>query len=130
MKMQFKPDKSTPLSLVIANNAAEVIIQRGTVGWAVHWKVKFSFREYAEGEINLEYSELQEAFGLGRNFTYADSLWLIERYGASVAAQGKYIRWEQWLNIPGPGTGNDGSPNVSIEIDDAIKGAVREILRP
>ena len=52
----------------------------------------------------------------------------IERYGGTCFYQGVFLRYEYFLNIPGPGTGNDGNPNISVELDDGIKNAVRQLL--
>jgi hypothetical protein len=54
--------------------------------------------------------------------------WLLDRYGGDSAAQGFYIRWRNCLNIPCPGTGHDGDPNISVTLSDDIKEAVRQLL--
>lgn len=42
--------------------------------------------------------------------------------------QGAFIRYGNFLNIPSPGTGHDGDPNISILIDGPIRRAVRQLL--
>ena len=54
--------------------------------------------------------------------------WLIDRYGAEAAEQMKYIRWGNFLNIPCPGTGNYGDPNISIKINGDIQLTVAELI--
>lgn len=53
---------------------------------------------------------------------------LLEKYGGDVACQFLFIRWQDYLNIPGPGTGHDGDPNISIKLTDEIKEAIRALL--
>ena len=85
------------------------------------------YKTGAKGRAWFSEEDLKSAFGFSdKSGEYG--YWLIERYGADVASQGKYIRWRDHLNIPCPGIGNDGDPNVSIYLDDDIKNAVRELL--
>ncbi len=117
--------------LVIAGSAASVRITRVATtvdeGWYVDWEVVHSQQCKANGRVIFTSDELQAAFGLSDNSgTYGD--WLISRFGAESAEQGKYIRWKDFLNIPCPGTGHDGDPNVSIEINEEIKRAVQQLF--
>ena len=117
--------------LVIAGSAASVrITRRATTvdeGWFVDWEVVQSQQEKANGRIILTSDDLRAAFGLSQESgLFGD--WLIERFGADSASQGKFIRWRNFLNIPCPGTGHDGDPNVSIHFDEDIQSAVRELL--
>jgi hypothetical protein len=56
---------------------------------------------------------------------------LLSRYGGTGAIPGKYFfyvdDYYHYLNIPGPGTGLDGDPNVSILNTDEIKKAVFQL---
>ena len=122
--------------LVIAGSAAKVTIQKascvfpGKQGWFVDWEVVQCrpLEEGARGRVLFSDADLAAAFGLSdRSGKFGG--WLIARYGADVAEQGKYIRWQQFLNIPCPGTGHDGDPNVSIHIDGKIRDAVCQLLR-
>ena len=115
--------------LVIASNSASVTITRwnhtnGVEGLSVCWEVKHCYPETkASGRVLFTPDDLQSAFGLSdRSGIYGAEL--IERFGADVAEQGKYIRWKDFLNIPCPGTGNDGDPNVSIHLDEKIRSAI------
>ena len=117
--------------LVIAGSAARVRITRraATVdeGWFVDWEVVQSQQAKVNGRVVLTSDELRAAFGLSDDSgTFGD--WLIERFGADSASQGKYIRWKNFLNIPCPGTGHNGDPNVSIHFDEEIQNAVRQLL--
>ncbi len=62
------------------------------------------------------------------NMVRAGGSWLVGRYGGNSAVQSKFIRWGNFLNIPCPGTGHDGDPNVSIYVTDEIREAVRKLL--
>jgi hypothetical protein len=55
---------------------------------------------------------------------------MIEPFGGTVAKQRKFIRYHEFLNIPGPGSGYQGDPNVSIELYPETIAAVRNLLTP
>ncbi|MDP2630772.1 MAG: hypothetical protein Q8P56_05175 [Candidatus Uhrbacteria bacterium] len=121
--------------LVIAGSAAKITIrpgrqiQEGGDGWVVDWEViqRVAYDEATRGRRQFDSDELAAAFGLtGDSGDFGQ--WMIDQYGAHSAEQGKYIRWEDFLNIPCPGTGHDGDPNVSIHLDEKIKNAVRQLL--
>lgn len=121
-------------TLVIAGSAAKVTITKvsihpDTKGWFVDWEVVqwMPCNEGTRGRSFFNDKDLAAAFGLSdESGKYGQ--WLINRYGADSAEQGKYIRWKDYLNIPCPGTGHDGDPNVSIHLDQQIKDAVRKLL--
>ncbi len=91
------------------------------------YEIRFSIRESIEGIIILNKKALSGAFGLS-DYCPNGSEWLIERYGGNSAYQGRYIRWEDFLNLPCPGTSHDGDPNLSIFLDGKIKMAVKNLL--
>lgn len=97
-------------------------------GWIV--KVEVVHEGYTEPDSGARHftdEELASAFGLS---DYVDTgLKFVGRYGAHAGKQGTYIRQGRYLNIPCPGTGGDGDPNVSICISDEIASAVKELLR-
>ena len=117
--------------LVIAASAASVRITRRSSTadgwWFVEWEVVHSQQEKVNGCVIFGSDELRAAFGLsGDSGRFGD--WLIERFGAESAEQRMYIRWKNFLNIPCPGTGHDGDPNVSIHLNEEIQNAVRQLL--
>jgi hypothetical protein len=113
----------------IRSNAASLIIRRPLVGlnWLVEWNIDHDLGVFAKGSIWMTGSELASAFGLSTVMGKFGE-WLIERFGGTTAAQGRFIRYNEFLNIPGPGTGHDGDPNISIILNDDIRGAIRHIL--
>ena len=127
-KMRLASCDLNNLLLVIEGSAASVRISRRAVGpgWILKWEVRQSQIDKVNGVIQTQTDRLRAAFGLTDD-TDESGDWLIYRYGAESASQGEYIRWERFLNIPCPGTGHDGDPNVSIEIDDEIREAVRKL---
>jgi len=98
-------------------------------GWIVSWEViqHMAYDEAVRGKRVFTDEELAAAFGLSERMGQFGA-WVIERYGADVAEQGTYIRYRNFLNIPCPGTGHDGDPNVSVYIDHDMRDAVRSML--
>ena len=122
--------------LVISGSAAKVTIRKASSvypdakGWFVDWEV-VQHRPYEVGVRGRSWfndKDIAAAFGLSESSGKYGN-WLIERFGADSAEQGKYIRWKNFLNIPCPGTGSDGDPNISIYLDEEIKHAVRCIMQ-
>lgn len=101
-------------------------------GWYVEWEIKFARDSSVHGNVWMSSQNLECAFGLSdsedKKYHECYRNWLISRFGADCACQGQFIRYGNFLNIPGPGTSNDGDPNVSIDLDDEIKDAVRQLL--
>jgi len=133
MKMRVKELNKEKQTLIISGSAASVSIGRAPIGfittamWSVEWKIIWSPAEFTGGRIIFNSDELRAAFGLSDDSgEHGD--WLIERFGGDSAEQGKYIRWKKFLNIPCPGTGHDGDPNVSIDIDEEMRNAVKQLL--
>lgn len=119
--------------LSLAGSAAFLTITRITDSpdrWMLEWRVVQSRTEYATGCITMMAERLKGAFGLPcEPDPYARySAWLLRRYQADAAAQCCFIRKGPYLNIPCPGTGHDGDPNISIFIDDEIRQAATKLL--
>ncbi|MDD5528179.1 MAG: hypothetical protein PHO56_04405 [Patescibacteria group bacterium] len=114
--------------IAIDGSATHLRISMGLKYYEVTWSIKHSPDEYARGRTLMDKKTLANAFGLANDTPNCYSHWLIERYGGDNAEQFKFIRYRNYLNIPCPGTGNDGDPNISIELDDEIKQAVTKLL--
>lgn len=93
--------------------------------YQVLWCIAFSSNESVQGKICLTRNELKGAFLLldsGEKSVFA------ELFDADAGVQGHYIRKGKWLNIPAPGNGFDGDPNISVFVSDEIKEAVRKLI--
>jgi hypothetical protein len=121
--------------LVISGSAAKVTIRKASSiipnakGWLVDWEVVQcqAYGEGVRGRSCFKDNDIAAAFGLSDSSGRFGG-WLIEQFGADVANQGKYIRWKKFLNIPCPGTGHDGDPNVSIQLNEEIQHNVLQLL--
>ena len=135
IKMKIVEMRQPERFLVIAGSAAEVTIEPAWQpltdgeGWVVSWKITHhvAYNETTHGRRHFDNDELGAAFGLNQKSDYSER-WILDQYGADSAEQGKYIRWKDFLNIPCPGTGHDGDPNISIEITEEIRTAVRTLI--
>ncbi len=99
--------------------------------YLVDWRVIHSGgldTPYTGGRIEIDRTELVQMFRISDEHTEDTDQWLIERYGGTVATQGKFLRSGKYLNIPCPGTGHDGDPNISVFVTDEIRNAVTFML--
>lgn len=127
-RMAVKELDLKKLLLVIASSTAEVRIEGSEVnGFKIQFNIVFSRGYGVVGIVYMKIGDLLSAFGLQDEIgIYGQGL--LDNYGGDCANQGKYIRYKDFLNIPGPGTGHDGDPNISIHLDDEIKDAVQKLL--
>ena|SRR3989344_2399057 len=115
--------------LVLQGSAAELRIEKHRTDWLLTWKIIHSLIRAASGIAVFTSDELLAAFGVNHAYTFlGHSKWLIDRYGGTAACQGCFLRYQDWLNIPCPGTGNDGDPNISILLDEKIDKAVKDLI--
>ncbi|MDD4290128.1 MAG: hypothetical protein PHH83_02510 [Patescibacteria group bacterium] len=137
-KMRAEPLDKEKCILVISGSAAKITIKNILSeypnysfgdGWLVDWEVHqwtpLGLKTIGRRQFNNE--ELLAAFGISSESGDTGG-WLIEEFGAESAQQGKYIRWKEYLNIPCPGTGHDGDPNVSVYIEEDIEKAIKQLL--
>ncbi|MEK7080275.1 MAG: hypothetical protein AAB777_01990, partial [Patescibacteria group bacterium] len=119
-------------AITMEGSAARLIIWLANPGtkcpWSVEWRVIHSQTEQVNGVVRFSVEELLTAFGTSVIIQPSHSQWMVDVYGAECAFQGKYIRTGDFLNIPCPGTGHDGDPNISIELDDEIRDAVGQLI--
>jgi hypothetical protein len=120
------------ISVLLKSNAVKVKIRPISGSrYEIEWQIGHSLATSAYGRVHFTQDDLIAAFalvGLGDYPEYESSQWLLEKYGGHVAKQGRFIRFNRFLNIPCPGTANDGDPNVSIYLDDDVIAAVRGIV--
>jgi len=112
---------------VIQGSAAEIVITRAPTGWWVTWRISHGFNASVLGKAWFSYDDLARAFGL-RNDIPQWGEWMIAQYGGTTAKQHSFIRYKEFLNIPCPGTGHDGDPNVSIRLDEKMKIAIQQLI--
>lgn len=135
--MKMVPEKQTDEEkaskiLRISGSAAFLIIsfhpEEGEWCWRVDWRIYHGvgsdngYRLFTKE--NLESAFTPSPIGSRSQ----EDRFFSGRYNADAGQQGRYLRQGRWLNIPGPGTGNDGDPNISIEITPEIYKAVKELL--
>lgn len=82
---------------------------------------------FTAGAIETNSLELRRMFCLDDGVEEADR-WMTRQYRGTTAVQGKYLRQDRYLNIPGPGTGRDGDANISVFVSDGIMKSVRDLL--
>lgn len=119
-------------SMLLQGSAAELRVtkQQKGEGWILEWGICSAYSE-VKGKVYLDRHEFQAAFGLSDTLfdKQNHSDWWTVKYGADVGYQGKFIRLRDMLNIPGPGTGLDGDPNISIYVTAKIQDAVSSLLK-
>ncbi len=135
IKMRLKSIDHQQKQLVISGSAATVIIRKAPSvnpqtkeGWFVDWEVEHyvPYGIKAQGRCHFTDEDLGIAFGLMVSPIPDERI--VDQYGIVSFRQGKYIRLNNFLNIPCPGTGHDGDPNVSIELDEEIREAILKLL--
>jgi hypothetical protein len=99
-------------------------------GWLVEWEVKFSQSEHVNGRFITSSDRIRRMFGIDgiQDRRGVPPKWMVERYGIHDGVQGVFGRWNDFLNVPCPGTGHDGDPNISIQITKDMKVAIQVIL--
>jgi hypothetical protein len=124
-------DATAPTSTMILNSNSVKIKIRSNAGhgYIVEYTITQSPDCHNSGTIWMSKKNIEAAFGLSNTCPEFGGQWLADEYGADVAQQGQYIRYGNFLNIPGPGTGNDGDSNVSIFIDKKIQDAIKILFK-
>lgn len=116
--------RGSAAQLTITGNPLE---ENGKRQYDLRWIIRQGGSSSMEGRINISETTLKAAFGFDDS-SDVTGRWLIDRYGATSAEQGAYIRFGEYLNIPGPGSGHDGDPNISLEVTEPIQAAVKDLL--
>lgn len=132
-KMRVTSFDATKRLLIITDSAAKLVVSQagepGTDQWFLDWEVVQTPYEKTTGRTRLTSSDLCAAFGVTTPNVdeHQAQHFLFSRYGAETATQAGFIRWKEFLNIPCPGTGHDGDPNISIFLDIAMREAVKTL---
>lgn len=97
--------------------------------WQIYSQVDnhSTLKHHYQGKMNFDLPTAAAAFGLV-DLCHSSSLWMIDLYGGSAARQGFFIRYGDYLTIPGPGTGRDGDANLSLLLDTEVKEWIVNLL--
>ncbi len=126
-RLHYRPSAQTQKTLVFSDlpdRRMRLEIEKDLRDfWRVRWIIKHHGRDHIDGKYILDTEEMRAAFDLGETtipkiHTAAD---FARRYGADVGVSGKFIRKGVYLNIPCPGTGCEGDPNMSIKLTSYIQ---------
>ena len=119
-------------ALALASNVASFKIRKITTKddkhWRIEWRVVQSPTEYSSGVVLFTDEQLAVAFKLKPMKTSGHDHQLSNRYDGDRAIPGKFIGCEDYLNVPCPGTGQDGDPNISILVTEEMRKAVASLL--
>ncbi len=124
-----------PIVNIAIGSAARVSIfqcgsRRGD--FEVQYHIEHCDGSHSAGNIIMDRADLARAFGLingfGQGFSHGGAALREMGYELDAASQGKYVRLGDYLNIPHPGTGLVGDPNVSVEIKPEMKSAIQALL--
>ncbi len=110
--------------LVIASDEASITItprNNKEDEWKLEWRIENRYT----GLIFFTSIELKNAFGL-TNDPGKTGFKMIEKFGADSAEERKYIRYGDFLNIPGANEVN--VCNISVYVDDEMRSAIRKLL--
>ncbi len=129
-------ERGKPMLVNVAvGSAAKVFIcqcdsRRGD--FDVQYHINHCDGSHSGGSIVMSRADLSRAFGLvngfGTGFSHSGKGLLEKGYELDAAAQGKYVRLGDYLNIPHPGTGLVGDPNVSVQLTAEMKSIVQTLL--
>ncbi|MEK7514477.1 MAG: hypothetical protein AAB587_01510 [Patescibacteria group bacterium] len=125
-------DGKLVIAPILPSEARVEITRQSDAGggrWLVSWEriVHNPYRKVTGSAIFTD-EDLTGAFKLSLGSSGGSSDKLRRRFKADFAEEGKYIRRGDFLNIPGPGTGEDNDPNVSILLGTQIVGAVLDLI--
>lgn len=107
--------------------------------WWLEYQIIWGGCERVKAVIRPCTETLRVMFGLQRHFTDRFDIILanqiIQQYGGTTAKQGRFIRWDSdtqpgvsHVNIPHPGFGHDGDPNLSVAVDDEMRQVVAKFI--
>jgi hypothetical protein len=87
------------------------------------WQINGTYPlRHFQGEILFDSEQLQLAFNLCSTVSNGhNSEW-------DRKQRGLFIGKGPYLNIPGPGTGEDGDPNISVFVTEEVKEAIKQLL--
>ena len=130
-KMEVAEGGPKENELVLINGeVARLVITRSKSGpqrYELAWNVHHACG-HTEGHVRLDSGDLLLAFGLIDGKRPGHSVFPHAPETPDADAEGAYFRRGNYLNIPHPGTGLQGDPNISVFLTSEIKRAVKELI--
>ncbi len=117
-------------TVVLRSSAVTVVISpEKDQKFKVAWTIDHSPAEMVTGTVLLQRPRLLTAFLVLPNLPPEESqASYLKRFEVDAGAVGYFIRRSRFLNLPCPGTGHDGDPNVSIVVTQEITNAIGRIV--
>jgi len=116
--------------LCLSSEYARLILSGRQGGCVVQWLIKTPHCAnkdgYLAGQIIFDIPTFIAAFG-GLDLVHFTAYPMIHLHGGVAARQGFFLRFDEYLNIPGPGCGMDGDPNISIYLEHEIKDEIARL---
>jgi len=125
--MLQRKKREDPLEFTSGAASLKIVRDAGR-GYLATWRIIHGPSSSVTGSVFFSEKELKQAFGVTDDIVWQSEAGLIEQYGATTASAGVFIRFQKWLNIPCPGTGKDGDPNLSMKISEKIKKEVQRFM--
>lgn len=95
--------------------------------WLLKWRLDHG-QMHVNGDVIFDDELLKAAFGLTDTFTQIPSTEFLNERRATIGMNGCFIRDREYLNIPAPGSGITGDPNISILLDSRIVYSVSRLF--
>jgi hypothetical protein len=123
------------LTLIFSSTVAKLTITRAPhvnpedwKGWFVDWEVVYNFPQKTgvKGRTDFNSRHLKGAFNFLNETEHEKQL--VNKYQCDSVSKGRYIRFRDCLNIPGPGTGLNYDANFSMTLTKEIRNAVAQLL--
>jgi len=127
-KMEVK--RRSNLRLLLKSSTSELELSRddGSGTFTVFYRLHHGSGS-TEHQINgLHETEVKEMFALENGGRSDYQIFAPLTTYADAALPGAYCRQAGYLNIPHPGAGKQGDPNLSVHITEEIRTAVQDFL--
>lgn len=115
--------------VTLTSKSCHLKIQRtGENEWIVSVYMHYPGKNRTTHERYFNAVELATAFDTPRDLSVGNGLYAFRRR-ANFGVEGLFIRRGNFLNIPCPGSGVDGDPNMSIRLTAHIREKIGRFLR-
>lgn len=116
--------------LTFSSGAAHIKIGRSSTPrnmFEVRWIIFTKGQGRVDGFRVFNKKEMVSAFNIAGECGTSDTEFA-GRYDADVGIPGYFIRKDDYLNIPCPGTGIGGDPNISIKITQVMRDQITKFI--